>query len=216
MYNYVIFDLDGTLANTIEDLANAVNYGLEKNGLHVYSTDAYYRFVGNGVINLIKRALGDKCSDELIRKLKSDFDYFYSRHSLDKTVSYAGISHMLRILQKKGIKMAVLSNKPHSFVGDILKKLFPDITFAAAWGKKEEFKIKPDPESLFALMNEIGADKRETLYVGDSDVDVQTSINGNIDFAGAEWGFRGKEELIKAGAKHTFESPAQMCDFIIK
>lgn len=216
MYNYVIFDLDGTLANTVEDLANAVNYGLKKNNLPVHPTDAYYHFVGNGVINLIKRALGNSCSDKLVQQLKSDFDCYYGEHNLDKTVGYAGVYDMLKLLQEKNIKMAVLSNKPHSFVGDILDKLFPGITFAAAWGKKDKFKIKPDPQSLFALMEEIGADKATTLYVGDSDVDVQTAINGNVDFAGAEWGFRGKKELMSAGAKYTFESPRQMCDFIVR
>lgn len=216
MYKFVIFDLDGTLANTLEDLANGVNYALEKNGFKTYPADDYRYFVGNGIINLIRRTLGSRgIDDELVKRVKADFDYMYGKHSMDKTVAYDGIYDMLKVLQGKNIKLAVLSNKPHTFVGDILNKLFADVEFSAAWGKKDEFKVKPDPQSLYAIMNEIGADKENSLYVGDSDVDVKTAVNGGVDFAGAQWGFRGKEELAAAGAENTFEDAKALERFIL-
>ncbi len=199
MYQFAIFDLDGTLAYTLQDLANAVNYALTKRGFSPYLTDEYRQMVGSGAINLLRKA--SKSDDErIIDGLKKDFDEYYARHYTDTTVPYDGTAKMLAGLQRHGIKMAVLSNKPDKFVCDILRYLYPDIHFVAMWGKKDGFPVKPDPKSFQAILAEIGADKSQTVYVGDSNVDVMTAKNGGSDFIGCAWGFRGKAELIEAGA----------------
>lgn len=204
MYSTVIFDLDGTLADTLEDLADAVNFALKNNGLKTYPVEDYRHFVGNGAQRLIKAVLGGRADDTVLsEKVQKDFANYYGSHSMDKTKSYPKIENMLVNLQNKGVGLAVLSNKPHAFVAEILQKLFPRVSFSAAWGKKEEFKIKPNPQALLALMQSIQANAKETLYVGDSDVDAKTAQNGNVDFIGVEWGFRGREELLSAGAKTT-------------
>lgn len=217
MYNYVIFDLDGTLADTLEDLANAVNFALQENDLAVYPVAEYRFFVGSGVNRLIKKVMAHHSKDPvLVEKVRQDFARYYSKHSIDQTVSYPGVYALLKALNQKGVKLAVLSNKPHDYVGAILDKLFPDVHFEAAWGKKEEYEIKPNPQSLLAMMENIGAKSNNSLYVGDSDVDVKTAINAGIAFAGVEWGFRGREELREAGAKHTFDCAESLLAFIIK
>lgn len=206
MYKYAIFDLDGTLANTLEDLADAVNYALTKNGFSAHPTENYRLMVGSGIINLVK--IASKCDNEaVISSLKADFDEYYSANVVNKTCAYPLSQQVLENLQSKGVILAVLSNKPDIFVKTILDKLFPNITFKEAWGKKEEYAIKPNPESLNAILNSLGADKSSTIYIGDSNVDILTAKNGEIDVIGCTWGFRDEAELIEAGAKkiaHTY------------
>ena len=206
MYKYAIFDLDGTLANTLEDLADAVNYALVKNGFEPHSTESYKLMVGSGIVNLVKRA--SNCDNELtVKALKTDFDKYYNDNVVNKTCAYPLSEQVLKNLQSKGITLAVLSNKPDMFVEAILNKLFPNVKFKEAWGKKEEFPIKPDPASLNAMIEKMGADKSETIYIGDSNVDVLTAHNGKIDVIGCTWGFRGETELVQAGADmiaHTY------------
>ncbi len=199
MYQYAIFDLDGTLANTLEDLADAVNYALVKNGFKPHPTESYKLMVGSGIINLVKTASGCD-NEEIISALKSDFDKYYGEHAIDKTCAYPQSEQVLLNLQSKGVVLAVLSNKPDIFVKAILDKLFPNIKFKEAWGKKAEYPIKPDPASLNAIIEKLGAEKSKTIYIGDSNVDVRTAQNGAIDVIGCTWGFRGKDELVNAGA----------------
>ena len=201
MYKYAVFDLDGTLANTLEDLANAVNYALEKNGYKAYPVEAYKQMVGSGIVNLVKKASGSE-DENVIKTLKTDFDCYYSRHTVDKTCRYSGGSEML-------------SNKPDAFVESILGKLFPDIFFAKAWGKKEGFDIKPNPASLNAMLKELNADKSQVVYVGDSNVDVFTAQNGQVGFIGCAWGFRGEQELLEAGAVNVARTCGQLADMIL-
>lgn len=214
MYKYAVFDLDGTLANTLEDLANAVNYALEKNGFKAYPVEAYKQMVGSGIVNLVKKASGSE-DENVIKTLKADFDCYYSRHTVDKTCCYSGGSEMLKKLQKHGVTLAVLSNKPDAFVESILGKLFPDISFAKAWGKKEGFDIKPNPASLNAMLKELNADKSQVVYVGDSNVDVFTAQNGQVGFIGCAWGFRGEQELLEAGAVNVARTCGQLADMIL-
>lgn len=206
MYKYAIFDLDGTLANTLEDLADAVNYALEKNGFTPYPTESYRLMVGSGRVNLIKKATKSD-NEETINSVKADFDEYYSANSVNKTCAYPQSEQVLENLQSKGVTLAVLSNKPDIFVKTILSKLFPNISFKEAWGKKEEYAIKPNPESLNAILEKLGADKSNTVYIGDSNVDVFTAHNGKVDVIGCTWGFRGETELVEAGADkiaHTY------------
>ena len=214
MYKYAIFDLDGTLANTLEDLANAMNYALSVEGMDTHPKDAYRNMVGSGIINFIKKASNQDSSD-IILSIKKHFEQYYGEHFKDTTCEYEGTGKMLKNIKERGVATAVLSNKPDAFVGDILSSLYPDIVFEAKWGKKEEFPVKPNPESLFAIMEEIGADKESTVYIGDSDVDVFTAKNGGIDFIGCSWGFRGEQELCSAGAELIVHSNSELERLII-
>lgn len=216
MYKYVVFDLDGTLVNSLFDLADSVNKALEKNGLPAHPYDAYKYFVGNGRAKLIERAMGDAASDEKLRALVTkDYDDDYLIHCLDKTKPYDGIVEMLLKLQQNGVKINVLSNKPDEFVKNMLDKLFEGISFDIAWGKKAEYPTKPDPSSVLAVLDKLSADKKDCLYVGDSNVDVITAKNAGLDFCGVLWGFRTKEELENEGAKTTVTSADELYKVIM-
>lgn len=216
MYKCAIFDLDGTLVNSLVDLADSVNRALARHNLKTHPCDAYKYFVGNGRAKLIERAMGDFADDkELLQKVTKDYDDDYIIHCLDKTRPYDGIVDMLTTLQNNGIMINVLSNKPDEFVKQMLGKLFPTINFTLAWGKKDNYPTKPDPASIFALLDELSVDKSETIYVGDSNVDVITARNAGLDFCGVLWGFRTKEELESEGAKVTASTADELLKVII-
>jgi phosphoglycolate phosphatase len=200
MVKLVIFDLDGTLANTLEDLAVATNYGLEKAGLPTHPIESYNFMVGSGADNLVKRAMSPVESSELFKVVKDGFNEYYNAHSIDKTTAYEDTAQFLDYLSQKGVKTAVLSNKPDEFVAKILEKIFPNHKFSYAWGKKPEYNIKPDPSALNAIIAKAGVEKSECIYVGDSDVDCFTSHNAEVKCCGVSWGFRGRKELETAGA----------------
>ncbi len=201
-YKIVVFDLDGTLVNSIFDLGNSVNKGLIKIGAEPHPIEKYKRFVGNGREMLLKRAMGNVYYDEEKRKIVKDtFNTEYALHSNDNTEGYKGCAELLNNLKKAGILTAVLSNKPDEYVPEILKKVYPDHIFTEAWGQKPDYKCKPDKESLHTILKIHNITPNECLYVGDSDVDVFTARNAGVDMVGVEWGFRGKDELLQAGAK---------------
>lgn len=201
-YKIVVFDLDGTLVNSLYDLGNSVNKGLIKIGAKPHPIEKYKLFVGNGREKLVERAMGNLYNDEEKRKIVRDtFNREYALHSNDNTERYEGCAELLESLKKSGILTAVLSNKPDEYVPEILKKVYPDHIFTEAWGQKPEYKCKPDKESLHAILKKYSIKPDECLYVGDSDVDVFTAQNAEVDMIGVEWGFRGKEELLQAGAK---------------
>lgn len=215
MYKLIVFDLDGTLCDTLADLANAMNYSLEKEGLRTHPLSAYNQFVGNGINNLIKQVLLEKGNDEeLCKKVKVNFDAYYPMHLCDCTKAYDGIDELLEELRKLGVMTAVHSNKPHEYVPIILETLFKEHTFNIAWGKRECFERKPSAQALVQMISELGVSKDEVLYVGDSDVDVFTAHNGEVKVCGVEWGFRGKEELITAGADFTAKDTNQLLSII--
>ena len=217
MYNTVVFDLDGTLVNSIFDIGDSINKGLTTFGLKTHTYDEYYQLIGNGVLNLISDAIGkDACTDELVQNIKKIFDDDYKLHMLDKTKPYDGIYKMLKTLNEQGVNIAILSNKPNEFVGAIVEELFPDIKFFAVWGKKEEYQIKPHPDALFAMLKAVNTTAKDTLYVGDSDVDVTTATNAKVAFCGVNWGFRGKEELVENGATTTVNNAQELLNYILK
>lgn len=214
-YKLVVFDLDGTLVNSLADLAIAVNSGLKKAGLPTHEVDKYKVFVGNGREKLIDRAMGESFTNEKLRKIvKDEFDSFYKLHCNDNTAAYKNCGKMLRGLKKAGIKTAVLSNKPDEFVDEILNKTYPDFKFDTAWGKKPEYPTKPSPEALNAIIDMLGVKKSECLYIGDSDVDIFTAENAGVDMLGVEWGFRGKDELISAGAEFVAADAMEILEYI--
>ncbi len=216
MIKIAVFDLDGTLVNSLTDLAQSVNKGLVKAGLEEKPLENFNRYVGNGREIMIKRAMGSFAEDEeKLDVVREVFNSEYKIHCNDNTLAYDGCAEMLKMLDEKGIKTAVLSNKPDEFVGRILKKVYPEHNFAEAWGKKPEYKIKPDGEALLAILDRHKISKDECIYIGDSDVDVYTAQNSGVKMAGVEWGFRGREELLRTGAPFVASTPKELFDYII-
>lgn len=201
MIKLVIFDLDGTLLDTIYDLAHSCNYALELNHYPTHPVEAYRFFVGNGMTKLVERALpeADRTSFT-IAKVKKDFLAYYSDHSTEFTRPYPGISELLESLQANDYMLAVASNKIDSATQYLINKFFPYITFSTVLGQREEFPIKPDPAIVYEIMKNAGVSKEETLYVGDSGVDVETALNAGVKLVSVLWGFRPKEELKTKGA----------------
>lgn len=211
---FCIFDLDGTLVNSLEDLADATNHALKLQGFPTHPVERYRQFVGDGIVLLMRRAAPELCSEQALRQLHQDFDQYYSNHCFDKTRPYEGCVQLLESLSQKGIPFAVLSNKPDQFVGDIVRKLFPGIAFTSVFGKRPGYEKKPDPAALNEMIRLQETEKQRCLYIGDSDVDVFTAHNAGVRCCGALWGFRGYQELERAGADCFASSPMDVCKFL--
>lgn len=209
-----IFDLDGTLADTICDLADATNYGLEKLGYPVHPYSSYKYFVGNGVQKLCYRALPDDRKDNTYRLLEI-FSQYYGEHFLDKTELYSGIRETLSLLKENNVILAVATNKPQTFARQIINKLLPEFDFVKVLGGCAERPKKPDTAIITEILSGLPADKN-IFMIGDSNVDVQTAKNAGIYSIGCAWGFRGREELVNAGADFIAEKPEDIADFILK
>ena len=214
MINSIIFDLDGTLLNTIEDLANACNYALTTLGYKTHEVEKYKTFVGNGRYKLVERMLPeDNRSVENIEKALDLFDSYYEKHMLDMTKPYDGIMEMLDCLISKSINIAVVSNKPHEFTTEVVKNYFGD-RFEVVYGHKKNTKEKPDPWAVLEVIDEFKVNKDECLYVGDSEIDINTAKNAGVKSVGVEWGFRGKGELESAGANYIVNKPEQILEIL--
>ncbi|WP_124098563.1 HAD-IA family hydrolase [Ruminococcus sp. Marseille-P6503] len=208
MKSLVIFDLDGTLINSIYDLADAVNGALADLGYPAHEVEKYYHFVGNGTVKLCERALPkDKRSGGEIMRLHSLFAERYEKCCIEKTKPYDGIVDVLQRLKAMGVKCAVASNKTDSFVKYIIRSLFGENTFDYIQGKTESVPAKPNPEMLNTVIRHFGLDKRECIMAGDSDVDVITAKRCGIESVGCAWGFRGAEELSASGADYIAYQP---------
>lgn len=215
MIKMVMFDLDGTLVNSLADLAISVNFALNRAGLDEKPLENYKTYVGNGRDMLIKRAMGSAADDKaLFEQVRNDYDVHYAAHCNDNTTAYHGCDRLLEQLAAKNIKTAVLSNKPHEFVAKILEKLYPKHTFTEAWGHKTEYKNKPEPDALLAILKLQGIKQSECVYVGDSDVDVYTAKNAGVKMAGVSWGFRGREELENAGAPFVADTAEELLTYL--
>ena len=200
MYRSVIFDLDGTLLDTIGDLAAAGNYVCRSNGWPEHSLEEFTAMVGHGIPNLVERfSPADFRSPLLMAHTLQQFRESYGVHKMDRTVPYEGIPALLKALQEAGLSMAVYSNKAHDFTKELIDHFFPD-TFAAAQGKLPGVPVKPDPTGALQLLQKLGARPEETLYVGDSDTDMLTGHNAGLRTCGVTWGFRSRETLLAAGA----------------
>jgi len=210
MLKLIAFDLDGTLADTLADLATAMNHALESEGLHGYPVDDYRTFVGNGIDNLVRVTMDDGFSPDGAERVKAEFYSYYADHCIDYTAAYDGAGELLKKLAADGYMTAVVSNKPDRFVPDILKTLYPDHRFTVAWGKQDGVARKPDPESLLNLIALCKVDKSEALYVGDSNVDVIFAHNAEVIVCGVSWGFRGEKELREAGADYIVDSAEEL------
>lgn len=203
MKKLYIFDLDGTLVNSIGDLADSMNTVLERHGFPVHEVGAYKFFVGNGTLKLVERALPeDKRTQEMIVRLHEEFSEVYRDNAVRKTVPYEGIKELLGTLKDRGCKLAVASNKPHEFSVKITETLFGKDVFDVIYGKRDGVPTKPSPEIMLDIMKDIGVRADECVHSGDSAVDIMTAKNAGIDcVVGCTWGFRPREELTQAGAQ---------------
>jgi len=215
MYKNVIFDLDGTLLNTIDDLAGAGNWVCRNHGWPTHTVEEYKYFVGNGMARLAERfAPEDRRTPEGIQAILDEFMPYYNAHKEDKTAPYPGIRELLDRLKGAGVKLAVLSNKAHSLVPAIIEGYFPGV-FDSVQGALDGFPTKPDPTLLHKLMGEMGAVPADTLFVGDSNVDIRTAKNGGLTSCGVLWGFRTRAELEEEGAGHIAASPEELGELIL-
>lgn len=207
----VVFDLDGTLIDSLADLADSMNAVLARSGLPVHPMDSYRRFVGDGVHNLVRRALpDDRKSEEDIRRHLDDMRAEYGRRWLDKTRPYPGINDLLAALAARGVKTAVLSNKPHPATEHVTRALFPRHAFSLVRGAVPELPVKPDPAGAFHITKTLGVPAAQTLYVGDTDTDMKTGRAAGYTVVGVAWGFRPVEELVANGAHHIVQTPAEL------
>lgn len=211
MYKAVLFDLDGTLIDSLDDLAESSNYALLRIGYPVHEVEKYKYFVGDGVMKLMERILpeGKKTAQEIDRILKIYIDY-YTEHSFDKTKPYEGITEMLTQLRRRGISCAVVSNKPDAQSKMIIEKFFGSGIFDVVAGNTKDYPTKPAPDIVIKTLKEIGVQPEETLFVGDTGVDMLTARNSGCVPVGVTWGFRPKEELISYGAAHIIDSPTRL------
>lgn len=208
MKSLVIFDLDGTLLNTIADLAAATNHALNAMGYPVHSTSAYTAMVGNGVTRLLERALPvDARTNRIIEAMRIHFRDYYDSHCADETTIYPGIRELLGELTGRGLHCAVTSNKYQAAVSTLITHFFPDVPWVAVLGHKDGFPVKPDPSIVFEALSMCPTPKSEVLYVGDSGVDMETARRACVDSVGVTWGFRPRQELVEYHATHIVSNP---------
>ena len=210
-----IFDLDGTLLDTIADLAHSTNYALRQNGFPEHPVEAYNFFIGNGINKLFERALPEnEKTEENVMQVRKTFLPYYDLHLKDYTKPYNGIHELLIKLQSAGVMPAVASNKYHSATVKLIENLFPDISFVAILGQREGVPVKPDPAIVYDILKIAKVLPEETIYIGDSGVDIQTAANSRVTSIGVTWGFRPREELESAGANHIVNQPEEILSII--
>lgn len=215
MKTFVIFDLDGTLLNTIDDLATATNHALTTLGYPPHGMWVYPTLVGNGVAKLIERALPDEAREEKnVRAALDVFRAYYDEHCCDKTVPYPGIPELLEELTSRGVNLAVTSNKYEAAVTKIISHYFPSANFRAVLGNVDGIPRKPDPSIVFKALSMCPTPKSEVLYVGDSGVDIETARRACVDSVGVTWGFRPISELTAAFADHIVSTASQILDLV--
>ena len=215
MKKLVIFDLDGTLLDTIADLAGATNYALTQLGYPTHDTDTIRTFVGNGINKLLERALpANEQTEENVMRMRSYFVPYYDAHNADLSSPYPGIEVLLQSLQEKGIEIAVASNKYQEATTKLVKHYFPTVQFAEVLGQRENIPVKPHPTIVFDILNKTGIDKKDVLYVGDSGVDMQTAQNAEVDAIGVTWGFRPRTELENFRPMGLIDKAEELLEFI--
>lgn len=215
MKKLVIFDLDGTLLNTIADLGNACNHALRELGYSEHALLTYNYMVGNGVRKLVERAEPD-ADPKTVDRLLSIFREYYDEHCMDHTVPYPGIPDMLHTLDSRGVSIAVASNKYQAAAERIVRHYFPDIPFVAIMGQVEGRPTKPDPSIIFSILNEHPTPKNNVLYGGDSGVDMETARRACIESVGVSWGFRPVSELRAAYADHIVSSTPELLEIALR
>lgn len=211
----VIFDLDGTLLDTIADLAAATNAALSAFGFPTHSNSTIRTFVGNGISKLLERSLPEeKRNEENVALLRTVFFPYYDAHNAELTSPYPGITDMLSLLNHKGLKLAIASNKYQLATENLVSHFFPEIPFVAVLGQRTDVPIKPNPQIIYDIMSTADVIPEEVLYVGDSGVDMQTGFNAGIDTIAVSWGFRSRTELETYNPMAIIDHPSQLMQFI--
>lgn len=208
-YDLIVFDMDGTILDTLEDLTDSMNHVLLQYGYPERSIDEIRSFVGNGLYNLVRLALPEGKSEEHIQEVLSSMKAYYGDHSNIKTRPYDGILDLIRALRDKGYKTAVVSNKIDSGVQDLCEQHYKGL-FDVAIGEKDGVARKPAPDMVYAALDELGVSKDRAVYVGDSEVDLATARNSGLDMIAVGWGFRAAQFLMEQGAEKVYVSPAEV------
>ncbi len=213
--NIVIFDMDGTVLDTLEDLTVSVNYVLSKFNMPEHSEEEYRKFFGNGIKYALKCAVTEETPEEVIEEMLPIFREHYNEHCLDRTKPYDGIIELMSMLKANGYKMAIVSNKIDSAVKELNDRFFSEYVDVAI-GEKAGIKRKPAPDTVLAALDELGSKKEAAVYIGDSEVDLQTAINSELPCISVLWGFRDKDFLISKGASVFAETPEEVYDILKK
>ena len=209
MKTTVIFDLDGTLMNTLDDLCDSTNYALASCGFPARTFNEVRSFVGNGIRLLIERAVPANTAKEKVDEVFNIFKSYYLTHSKIKTAPYPGVVDLLKTLKAKGFKTAIVSNKIQAGVDELVEEMFKGLVDVAV-GERAGYKTKPDPDLVNIAIDALKIDKKDAVYVGDSDVDVLTAKNSDLDMVAVTWGFRDKDFLIEHGATTFIDTPDQL------
>ena len=215
MKKLVIFDLDGTLLDTIADLAMATNFALKQLGYPTHDAKTIRTFVGNGINKLLERSLPtNEQAEDTVMKMRMHFVPYYDEHNADLSAPYPGIETLLEILQEKGVMLAVASNKYQEATGKLVAQYFPTISFVEILGQREGIAVKPDPTIVFDILKKANVSPEEVLYVGDSGVDMQTAKNAGVDAVGVTWGFRPRIELESFQHLGLIDQAEELLNFI--
>lgn len=215
MINTILFDMDGTVLNTLDDLTDSVNYVLREFGMPPRNIDEYRRFFGNGIRFAMECAVPEGTPASVIDEMLPVFKDCYNKHCLDKTGPYEGILPLMKSLKEKGYKMAIVSNKINSAVMELNDKFFSEYVKVAV-GERDGIKRKPDADMVFAALDELQSTCEESIYIGDSEVDLKTAQNAGLPCIAVLWGFRDKEYLMKKGAKYFAETPEDVERIILE
>ena len=213
-YSLAIFDLDGTILDTLDDLADSTNAVLISAGMPARSRDEVRRFVGNGIHKLIERAVPQGSTSEQIESVFEAFKSYYKAHCAIKTKPYDGIPELLSALRRAGCKTAVVSNKADFAVQELCQQYFPDM-FDFAVGEKADVRRKPAPDSVNTVLETLRVSRSDAVYIGDSDVDIETAANAGLDCLSVEWGFRDREFLLEHGAKVLLSEPSELSRLLL-
>lgn len=221
MYNTFIFDLDGTLLNTLDDLAASVNYALRMHGMPERTLDEVRSFVGNGVRLLMERAVPDGAAHPRFEDAFATFRQYYMEHSLDTTRPYEGVPEVIHALKERGCRLAVVSNKFYAATQELIRHFFPEITVAIGEHEAEGIRKKPAPDTVFEALRQLtnsqqpipNSQRTDAVYVGDSDVDLQTARNSGLPCISVLWGFRDRDFLLAHGATTFVSRPEELLSF---
>jgi len=211
----VIFDLDGTLIDSLEDLANSVNQTLSEFGFDTHKINAYKYFIGDGVKVLLQRATNNNLDEQTIEKLHKRFKVIYKKEIDSKTKVYDGIYELFEKLEKENYPKAILSNKPHNFTLDYIKKFFGDYSFINISGQKDSIPKKPDPKAALLIADEFKKDVKDIYFVGDTKIDIQTAKNAGMIAIGVLWGFRDEKELRENGADFIVSNTNELYNILV-
>lgn len=212
-YKLVIFDMDGTILDTLDDLTYSLNYALEKAGFLKRTRKEVRSFVGNGIKKLVERGVPTGTSNEVIESVLSDFTQYYEKHCSDNTKPYDGIVDLIQNLKEKGYLTAIVSNKADFAVQELSKKYFADL-FDAVVGEKCGVRKKPSPDTVNQVLMLLNINRSEAVYIGDSEVDIETAKNAGMECISVDWGFRDHEELIQDGATTILSRPLDILSII--